>query len=89
MIGACDTALWDIAAKTAGMPLYKYLGAGRSSVGAYASSQVLDSREAYAEEALKFKADGWKPIKFIHRKTRLKTSMCAKRCVLQLALTTS
>jgi len=51
-IGACDTALWDIAAKAASMPLYRYLGAGRSSIGAYASSQILDSRGAYAEEAL-------------------------------------
>src|SRR4029079_148907 len=59
-VGACDTALWDIAAKSSGMPLYKLLGGGRSAIGAYASSQILDSREAYAEEAQQFKADGWK-----------------------------
>jgi L-alanine-DL-glutamate epimerase-like enolase superfamily enzyme len=62
-IGACDTALWDIAAKAANMPLYRYLGAGRSSIGAYASSQILDGRQAYASEASQFKADGWKAYK--------------------------
>jgi L-alanine-DL-glutamate epimerase-like enolase superfamily enzyme len=62
-IGACDTALWDIAAKAAGMPLYKFLGGGRSAIGAYASSQVLESPEAYAEEAQRFKAQGWKAYK--------------------------
>ncbi len=62
-VGACDTALWDIAAKAAGMPLYKFLGAGRNAIGAYASSQILDSREAYAAEAAQFKADGWKAYK--------------------------
>jgi L-alanine-DL-glutamate epimerase-like enolase superfamily enzyme len=62
-IGACDTALWDIAAKAASMPLFRLLGAGRSQIGAYASSQILDSCEAYAEEAGRFKADGWKAYK--------------------------
>jgi len=62
-IGACDTALWDIAAKSAGMPLYRYLGGGRAAIGAYASSQMLDSREAYAAEAAQFRADGWKAYK--------------------------
>ena len=45
------------------MPLYKFLGGGRSAIGAYASSQVLDSPQAYAEEAAQFKADGWKAYK--------------------------
>src|SRR5262245_36165261 len=62
-VGACDTALWDIAAKAAGMPLVKLLGGGRRAIPAYASSQVLESREAYAEEAVKFKSDGWQAYK--------------------------
>jgi L-alanine-DL-glutamate epimerase-like enolase superfamily enzyme len=62
-VGACDTALWDIAAKAAGLPLYKFLGAGRSSIGAYASSQILDGRQAYAGEAAEFKSNGWKAYK--------------------------
>jgi L-alanine-DL-glutamate epimerase-like enolase superfamily enzyme len=62
-VGACDTALWDIAAQAAGMPLYRLLGGGRSSIGAYASSQILESPQAYADEAARFKADGWKGYK--------------------------
>lgn len=62
-VGACDTALWDIAAKAAGMPLYQYLGGGRTSIGAYASSQMLDSPQAYAEEAVQYRDDGWKGYK--------------------------
>jgi len=62
-IGACDAALWDIAAKAASLPLYRLLGGGRSAIGAYASSQMLDSRDAYAAEAARFKADGWKAYK--------------------------
>jgi L-alanine-DL-glutamate epimerase-like enolase superfamily enzyme len=62
-IGACDTALWDICAKAAGMPLYKLLGTDRSSIAAYASSQILESREAYAGEAAQFKSEGWKAYK--------------------------
>jgi L-alanine-DL-glutamate epimerase-like enolase superfamily enzyme len=62
-IGACDTALWDIAAKAAGMPLYAFLGSDRSAIGAYASSQVLDSAAAYAAEAAQYRADGWKAYK--------------------------
>src|SRR5262245_352139 len=63
VIGACHTALWDLCAKAAGMPLYRLLGSDRSAIGAYASSQILDNREAYAHEAAQFKAAGWKAYK--------------------------
>jgi L-alanine-DL-glutamate epimerase-like enolase superfamily enzyme len=62
-IGACDTALWDICAKAAGVPLYRLLGTERSAIAAYASSQILAGREAYAAEAAELKAQGWKAYK--------------------------
>ncbi|MEQ8397535.1 enolase C-terminal domain-like protein [Thalassobaculum sp.] len=62
-IGAVDVALWDIAAKASGQPLYKHLGAYRESIPAYASSAVLASREAYAEEAVGFRDGGWAAYK--------------------------
>jgi L-alanine-DL-glutamate epimerase-like enolase superfamily enzyme len=62
-IGAVDVALWDIAGKAAGMPIHRLLGSYRDSVPAYASSQVLDSAAAYAEQAREFKARGWAAYK--------------------------
>lgn len=49
--GPVDVALWDIAAKQANLPLYKYLGAYRESLPVYASSQFHSSTERYVEEA--------------------------------------
>src|SRR5512132_2474215 len=67
-IGAMDVALWDIAGKVAGLPIHRLLGSYRDSVPAYASSAVLASKEAYAEEAARFKAEGWTAYK-IHPPT--------------------
>src|SRR5512132_1272936 len=67
-IGAVDIALWDIAGKVAGQPIHRLLGSYRDSVPAYASSAVLASKEAYAEEAARFKAEGWTAYK-IHPPT--------------------
>ncbi len=67
-IGAMDIALWDIAGKMTGLPIHRLLGSYRDSVPAYASSAVLASKEAYAEEAARFKADGWMAYK-IHPPT--------------------
>ena len=67
-IGAVDVALWDIAGKVAGLPIHRLLGAYRESVPAYASSAVLPSAAAYAEEAAKFKSQGWVAYK-IHPPT--------------------
>ena len=67
-IGAMDVALWDIGGRAAGLPIAKLLGAYRDRVPAYASSAVLPSPAAYAEEALRFKRDGWTAYK-IHPPT--------------------
>ena len=67
-IGAMDVALWDIAGKAAGQPIHRLLGSYRESVPAYASSAVLPTKEAYADEAAGFKAEGWTAYK-IHPPT--------------------
>jgi hypothetical protein len=67
-IGAMDIALWDIAGKVTGQPIHRLLGSYRQSVPAYASSAVLPSKEAYAEEAARFKSAGWTAYK-IHPPT--------------------
>src|SRR5216110_3115730 len=50
-IGAVDIALWDIAGKKAGLPIHRLIGTSRDKIGAYASSEIHTSREAYAEQA--------------------------------------
>ncbi len=67
---AIDCALWDIAGKAAGLPVYKLLGAYRDKVPCYGSIMVgddikggLDTPEAYAEYAVKLVGAGYKAIK--------------------------
>ncbi len=67
-IGAVDVALWDIAGKSYGQPIHRLLGTYRDRIGAYASSAVLDSPQAYAEEAQSFQSEGWAAYK-IHPPT--------------------
>ncbi|HYB71450.1 MAG TPA: enolase C-terminal domain-like protein, partial [Candidatus Bathyarchaeia archaeon] len=67
-IGAVDVALWDLAGKLAGLPIHRLLGTYRERLPAYASSAVLPSKQAYAEEAARFKAEGWTAYK-IHPPT--------------------
>jgi len=64
-----DLALWDLAGKAANMPIHKLMGSYRSSVPAYASSPVLPSAQAYADEAVSFRERGWTAYK-IHPPTR-------------------
>jgi L-alanine-DL-glutamate epimerase-like enolase superfamily enzyme len=67
-IGAVDVALWDLAGKVANLPIHKLLGSYRDRAPAYASSAVLPSPAAYAEEAVRFKSEGWTAYK-IHPPT--------------------
>ncbi len=70
-IGAVDVALWDLVGKAMGQPIHRLLGTYRESVPAYASSAVLTSPAAYAEEAVQFMENGWAAYK-IHPPTRWK-----------------
>src|SRR4029077_590039 len=45
--GPVDVALWDLAARIAGLPLYQYLGECRSSLPTYASSLFMPKVEDY------------------------------------------
>ena len=57
-IGAADIALWDIAGKVAELPIHRLIGSYRESIAAYCSSEVLPSKEAYAEEAVRIRDSG-------------------------------
>ena len=56
--GPVDVALWDICAKEAGLPLYKYIGAYRDSLPCYASGNFHATVQEYVDEALNYKARG-------------------------------
>jgi hypothetical protein len=62
-IGAVDTALWDLAGKIAGLPVHALMGTFRTTIPAYASSQVLPDAAAYVDQAQAFKAAGWQAYK--------------------------
>jgi L-alanine-DL-glutamate epimerase-like enolase superfamily enzyme len=58
-----ETAIYDLAAKAAGMPLYRFLGGARDRVPAYASfGEVRDPRRR-AEDALAAIEHGFRAIK--------------------------
>jgi len=59
-----EIALWDLIGKAANQPLYKLWGGGRDRVAPYASMLRLSTPEERADIAVKFKAQGWKAIKY-------------------------
>ncbi len=59
-----DVALWDIAGKASGLPIFKLLGADREEVPAYASYYFLhDSPQAYVAEGQDAIAQGFPAYK--------------------------
>ena len=61
---AVDILMWDLAAKAAGLPLYKYLGASRDSVPAYASTPLFDTPAEYVDQVHRFAEEGFSAVKF-------------------------
>ena len=61
--GPLDVALWDIASKSANLPLYKLIGAYRDRIPAYASSPFMQSPEDYASLAIEAKLKGFTAFK--------------------------
>ena len=59
VIGAIDICLWDINGKIAQQPIHRLLGTCKDSVPVYSSTAFHETKEEYAEEAIKFKEMGW------------------------------
>ena len=63
-----DLALWDLAGKITGQPVWKLAGGLSNRIAAYASSGTLRAPEALADQAERFLARGFKAMKIrFHR----------------------
>lgn len=63
LLGLVDIALWDIAAKSAGLPLYKLLGSFREAIPAYASTSTFADVPEYLDVADGVRDLGYSAIK--------------------------
>ena len=59
-----DIALWDLAARKAGLPLYRLLGAKRDSIESYASLRFYDSLPEYIDAISAYAKLGYRNFKF-------------------------
>ena len=58
-----DIALWDLAARAAGVPLWRYLGGARTEIPAYASTPVFDGIDDYMAFVGELAARGYGAVK--------------------------
>jgi L-alanine-DL-glutamate epimerase-like enolase superfamily enzyme len=63
-LAGADACLWDINAKAANLPLYKYLGAARHEIRAYASTVAYPTIDGYLEALRPAVAEGFTAAKF-------------------------
>ena len=62
-LGAVDCALWDLFAKSLGVPVYKLLGAEKTEVPVYVTGGWLCPEEELVEEALSYYRQGFRRFK--------------------------
>src|SRR6201996_4757515 len=62
-LAGADACLWDINAKAANLPLYKYLGAARHEIRAYASTVAYPTIDGYVETLRAAVAEGFTAAK--------------------------
>jgi L-alanine-DL-glutamate epimerase-like enolase superfamily enzyme len=58
-----EVALWDIAGKAAGLPLYKLLGGARDRLPAYASTGELRPKDERLQDILRIQSEGFRAAK--------------------------
>ena len=76
-----DLALWDLAGKITGQPVWKLLGGLSDRIPAYASSGTLRDPAALAEAAEAYMDQGFRALKIrFHRGDWRATSRRSKRC---------
>jgi L-alanine-DL-glutamate epimerase-like enolase superfamily enzyme len=63
VISAVDVALWEIAGRAMGQPVYRVLGGFRERIMAYASSAHLASIDAYLADLQRCRAQGYRAYK--------------------------
>jgi len=63
-LSAIDTALWDLVARHAGLPLSQLLGGARSRILSYASTPGLADPQAYVDFVARLREEGFRAIKF-------------------------
>ncbi|UNK70494.1 enolase C-terminal domain-like protein [Microbacterium sp. H1-D42] len=63
VFGLFDVALWDLAGRAAGLPVWKLLGGMRDTLPAYASTATFDTTEEFLDVASQCLELGFKAIK--------------------------